>query len=252
MSNRSQGNDDQVNETGGNSYQVNHNGGEEDDVVLLDDEDVLIGADKCVKSLIGRIFAIRTCSVDTMENALRAIWNNLLGKVLDVGLFEMRGKEPRILKAKFVAVATHLPGSSYHKMGVPLTGRALAIQFPKSSSEFPASDGVCWNNEETIPIIDISRRRRRRIEASSEKSAQIKRHRGRPKKSSKEVVCSSNSENQAVQPLAVQVLEDSAKINFSDPADGNKKVSALQSRKLEIRELGFHIFETTHRGEIET
>ncbi|MED6109924.1 hypothetical protein PIB30_038100 [Stylosanthes scabra] len=105
---------------------------------------------------------------------------------------------------------------------------ALAVQFPESSSELPASDGVCWNNEETIPIIDISRRGCKRIEASSEKSAQIKRPRGRPKKSSKEAVCSSNSENQAVQPLVVQVPEDSAEINFSDPADGNNKVSALQ------------------------
>ncbi|XP_057728451.1 uncharacterized protein LOC130944244 isoform X2 [Arachis stenosperma] len=197
-------------------------------------------------------------------------------------------------KCEFVAVATHPPGSSYHKMGAPLTGRgviqiwcllnireqdeekcyltnkgkkrpkkdkstkvtrprgrprknpkgkvidntnsetpqyipALDVQFPESSSELPASDGVCWNNEEILPIIDMSRRGHKIIEASSEKSAQIKRPRGRPKKSSKEAtVCSSNSENQAVQALAVQVPEDSAEINFSGAADGNRNEAALQ------------------------
>ncbi|QHO38722.1 hypothetical protein HN51_005036 [Arachis hypogaea] len=197
-------------------------------------------------------------------------------------------------KCEFVAVATHPPGSSYHKMGAPLTGRgviqiwcllnireqdeekcystnkgkkrpkkdkstkvtrprgrprknpkgkvidntnsetpqyvpALDVQFPERSSELPASDGVCWNDEEILPIIDMSRREHKIIEASSEKSAQIKRPRGRPKKSSKEAtVCSSNSENQAVQAHAVQVPEDSAEINFSGAADGNRNESALQ------------------------
>lgn len=106
---------------------------------------------------------------------------------------------------------------------------ALAVQFPENSAEFPDSDGIRGINEEIFPTTDKSKRRPKRNEASNEKSAQIKRPRGRPKKNSKEVTMGSpNCENQSVQALAVQVPEDSAELISSDAAHGNCNESASQ------------------------
>ncbi|MED6209355.1 hypothetical protein PIB30_053858 [Stylosanthes scabra] len=99
---------------------------DEGEEVVLAQEDISEGFRLCAKSLIGRIFADRIFSEGTMENALRTIWSRpdgfrvqfwglpeqfktleigrklarQVGDVLEVDLFEVKGKENRIMKAR--------------------------------------------------------------------------------------------------------------------------------------------------------
>ncbi|XP_057755294.1 uncharacterized protein LOC130974423 [Arachis stenosperma] len=48
-------------------------------VILLEEADISEGINACSNSLYGRLFASKTFSIGTMENALKAIWENPKG-----------------------------------------------------------------------------------------------------------------------------------------------------------------------------
>ncbi|XP_016177591.1 uncharacterized protein LOC107619867 [Arachis ipaensis] len=57
-----------------------------EEVVFLEEEDISKGVNACTNSLYGRIFAAKTFSIGTMDNALKAIWGKPEGfKVCDMG-----------------------------------------------------------------------------------------------------------------------------------------------------------------------
>ncbi|XP_025607643.1 uncharacterized protein [Arachis hypogaea] len=58
----------------------------EEDIVVLEETDISHGVKACTKSLTGRIFLAQKFSAGTMENALSAIWDKLIGfKVVNQG-----------------------------------------------------------------------------------------------------------------------------------------------------------------------
>nr|XP_025631771.1 uncharacterized protein LOC112726555 [Arachis hypogaea] len=61
-------------------------------VILLEEVDISEGINACSNSLYGRLFASKTFSVGTMENALKAIWENPEG-FSDYVLYIKRWKE---------------------------------------------------------------------------------------------------------------------------------------------------------------
>ncbi|MED6134305.1 hypothetical protein PIB30_035867 [Stylosanthes scabra] len=90
---------------------------EGEEVVKLAEEDISESIKLCANSLIGRIFADRAFSVGTMESAMKAIWlkpvgfrvaelkvgrklAGRIGGVMEVDLFEVQGKDNRIMKAR--------------------------------------------------------------------------------------------------------------------------------------------------------
>ncbi|XP_016177993.1 uncharacterized protein LOC107620329 [Arachis ipaensis] len=54
--------------------EYNRKGGR--NVILLEEADISEGIKACSNSLFGRLFASKTFSVRTMENALKALWKN--------------------------------------------------------------------------------------------------------------------------------------------------------------------------------
>ncbi|MED6143370.1 hypothetical protein PIB30_005642 [Stylosanthes scabra] len=89
----------------------------EEEVMLHEKEDISAGFRLCEKILIGRIFAYHSFSVGTIESAMGAIWSRLagfrvadlemgrklarqIGEVIGVDLFEVKGRENWIVKAR--------------------------------------------------------------------------------------------------------------------------------------------------------
>ncbi|MED6208567.1 hypothetical protein PIB30_046443 [Stylosanthes scabra] len=123
-------------------------GGE--DVILVED-DISKSFRVCAKSLIGRIFADRIFSIGTMESAMGAIWSKpggfrvadleigrklarRIGEVMEVDLFEVKGKESRILKVKIdlnglkrVKDSLKLSGPNLGQMEIGLRYERLGI-----------------------------------------------------------------------------------------------------------------------------
>ncbi|KAJ1419525.1 WD40/YVTN repeat-like-containing domain superfamily [Sesbania bispinosa] len=105
---------------------------------------------------------------------------------------------------------------------------SLAVQLTENSTEIPASEGNLENNGQIFPIPNKRKINPKKAEAVNEKSALMKRPRGRPKTNTKEVTASDpNCENQFV-PLAVQVPEDSSEFISPDGAHGNCNEHASQ------------------------
>ncbi|XP_028782444.1 uncharacterized protein LOC114738545 [Neltuma alba] len=79
------------------------------------------------------------------------------------------------VKCEFLAVAAHPPGASYHKVGSPLTGRGLVqIWCVLNSSK---------SNKEVCPPSKKTKRGPKNKGATNDNSTQMKRPRGRPRKS---------------------------------------------------------------------
>ncbi|MED6191749.1 hypothetical protein PIB30_003552 [Stylosanthes scabra] len=108
-----------------NPLDLNHSPSvDEEPVIVLDQSVIHGGIDRCSKSLIGRLLADRSFSVGTIEAALQSIWrqpdgfkvidhgehykiselglklDTHFGEILDTDLFQVRGKENNIVKAK--------------------------------------------------------------------------------------------------------------------------------------------------------
>ncbi|PKI79404.1 uncharacterized protein LOC116195821 isoform X1 [Punica granatum] len=77
------------------------------------------------------------------------------------------------IKQEFIAVAAHPPGSSYHKLGCPLTGRGIVQIWSLLN---------IVGNDERAPSVRKPKQRRKTAEAMREKSTEPKRPRGRPRK----------------------------------------------------------------------
>ncbi|XP_061357997.1 uncharacterized protein LOC133302261 [Gastrolobium bilobum] len=115
------------------------------------------------------------------------------------------------IECKFIAVAAHPPGSSYHKMGASLTGRGVIQIWCLLNIRGP--------DEEVSSLTEERKKRPNKDRGTKDKSTQIKRPRGRPRKNLTLVaVDDTNCETQYVPALAVQVAENSTE--FTAP-DGN-------------------------------
>ncbi|XP_057424583.1 uncharacterized protein LOC130718123 isoform X2 [Lotus japonicus] len=115
------------------------------------------------------------------------------------------------VKCEFVAVATHPPGSSYHKMGDSLVGRGVV--------QIWCLLNIREHNEDTSSVTEKRKVRPKKDGSTKDKSSQIKRPRGRPRKNSTVIVVDdTNCETQHILSLEVQFAGKC--IEFSAP-DGN-------------------------------
>ncbi|KAF7818766.1 putative WD40 domain containing protein [Senna tora] len=122
-------------------------------------------------------------------------------------------------KCEFLAVAAHPPGASYHKMGAPLTGRGVIQIWCLLNSS---------GNNDVCPPSQNRKRGRKTSGATDDKSTQIKRPRGRPRKNPLELaVVDMNCET----PLS-QALKTSDKLIALDGViENNEEVSPTEKNK---------------------
>ncbi|KAK7267961.1 hypothetical protein RIF29_20642 [Crotalaria pallida] len=143
------------------------------------------------------------------------------------------------IKCEFIAVAAHPPASSYHKMGVQLTGRGV-IQIWCLMRE---------HNEEECPLTEKRKKTYKKAGGTDDNSTEIKRPRGRPRKNSKDVKIKNpkgrprknpinipdddeNCETPNVPPLDVKFPEDSSE--FPTPIENlenNEEVCSLTEKR---------------------
>ncbi|KAF3972575.1 hypothetical protein CMV_003925 [Castanea mollissima] len=137
-------------------------------------------------------------------------------------------------KCEFIAVAAHPPGTSYHKMGAPLTGRGVIqiwclMNVGVNEEEVPPSlakpkRGTKNNGAVTDDSTLSKRPRGRPRKKPIEDTNQSKRPRGRPRKN----LIEQPLDNLAVQALAVKHTEDSLESHAVDEVPGNAKEGSLQ------------------------
>lgn len=147
---------------------------------------------------------------------------------------------------KFIAVAAHPPGSYYHQLGSPLTGRGII--------QIWCILDVSLNEEEASPPIKNPKKRHKADdaiedelkkprgrprknpineyldrEALTDKSIQLKRPRGRPRKKLRDEPSDNLDVNgQCVQPPTVQYLNDSSELQFIQESHGNTQEHNVQ------------------------
>ncbi|KAK4754953.1 hypothetical protein SAY87_008710 [Trapa incisa] len=97
------------------------------------------------------------------------------------------------ISQEFIAVAAHPPGSSYHKLGYPLTGRGI-IQIWSLLN--------VMRSGEVAPSVKKTKQKRKNAATTKDKLLQPKRPRGRPRKDSLAIV---HSDNNCAHSSAVQV-----------------------------------------------
>jgi general transcription factor 3C polypeptide 2 len=147
------------------------------------------------------------------------------------------------LTFQFIAVAAHPPGTSYHKMGSPLTGRGVIqiwclLNVSINKEDVPPSitkpkqgtkNNGAMTDESTLKR-PRGRPRKKPIEGDNEAvSTQSKRPRGRPRKNLIEKSLDNlDGNDQNVQALAVQHPEDSSELNAVDGVPGNTQEHAIQ------------------------
>lgn len=153
------------------------------------------------------------------------------------------------LAYQFLAVAAHPPGSSYHKIGVPLTGRGVVqiwclLNVGMDEDEVPPpTEKVKRVTENSGALVDKStlskrprgRPRKKPIEDSGAITTQSKRQRGRPRKN----LIDDNSEcnDQSVQALTLQIPEYSSELIAIDgvPEDAQEHVVQEDNGKKQKR-----------------
>uniref|UniRef100_A0A0A0LGM2 Uncharacterized protein n=1 Tax=Cucumis sativus TaxID=3659 RepID=A0A0A0LGM2_CUCSA len=94
-----------------------------------------------------------------------------------------------LIKCEFIAVSAHPPGSSYHKMGIPLTGRGMVqiwCLVHGTESYEPIDVGEPPSDLSSQPKRPRGRPPGRKEKGASVLPSQPKRPRGRPKKEQKE------------------------------------------------------------------
>ncbi|XP_035544454.1 uncharacterized protein LOC108983424 isoform X2 [Juglans regia] len=146
------------------------------------------------------------------------------------------------IKCEFIAVAAHPPGSSYHKIGAPLTGRGVVqiwglLNVSMNEDEVPPpaekpkqgpKNGRDMKDKLTVSKRPRGRPRKKPVEDNVAITTQ-KRPRGRPRKNLIEkppdnLDCS----EQYVQALAVQFPEDSSDFLAIDGVLGDTQEHAIQ------------------------
>ncbi|XP_019427893.1 PREDICTED: uncharacterized protein LOC109336019 isoform X3 [Lupinus angustifolius] len=138
---------------------------------------------------------------------------------------QMHEKPDCSIKCEFIAVATHPPGSSYHKMGAPLTGRGVI--------QIWCLLNIREQNEDVFPLTEKRRKTTKKGGGTDDKSTQIKRPRGRPRKNPIQVpVDDMNCETQNVLPLDIKFPEDSAEFPTPDGnLEHNEKICSLTEKR---------------------
>uniref|UniRef100_A0A2N9ED58 Uncharacterized protein n=1 Tax=Fagus sylvatica TaxID=28930 RepID=A0A2N9ED58_FAGSY len=132
-------------------------------------------------------------------------------------------------KCEFIAVAAHPPGSSYHKIGAPLTGRGVIqiwciLNVSMNEEEVPASI-----EKSTLSKRPRGRPRKKPIEDNEAITTQSKRPRGRPRKNPiEESLDNLNCIDQHVQALAVQLPEDASEAHAVDGVPRDAHEHAVQ------------------------
>ncbi|KAE9619639.1 hypothetical protein Lal_00038052 [Lupinus albus] len=129
------------------------------------------------------------------------------------------------IKCEFIAVAFHPPGSSYHKMGAPLTGRGVI--------QIWCLLNIREQNEEVFPLTEKRRKTTKKGGGTDDKSTQIKRPRGRPRKNPIQVpVDDMNCGTENVLPLDIKFPENSAEFPTPDGnLEHNEKVCSLTEKR---------------------
>ncbi|XP_027365109.1 uncharacterized protein LOC113872072 isoform X2 [Abrus precatorius] len=113
------------------------------------------------------------------------------------------------IKCEFIAVASHPPGSSYHKMGAPVTGRGVIQIWCLLNS--------MGHNEVVSSLAEKGQKGPKKNGGSNDKSTEIKKPRGRPRKNPTVIaVDDMNCETQTMPTLAVQFAENSTEFPFPD------------------------------------
>ncbi|KAL5546828.1 hypothetical protein UlMin_006515 [Ulmus minor] len=108
------------------------------------------------------------------------------------------------IKREFIAIAAHPPGSSYHKIGAPLSGRGLVQIWSLLNVSM---------TEEDIPPVEKPKPGRKKSVVMKEKPNEPKRPRGRPKKKPiEEDIAKLDSNCQNVEALDVQFPENSSNL----------------------------------------
>ena len=135
---------------------------------------------------------------------------------------------------QFIAVAAHPPGTSYHKMGAPLTGRGVIqiwclMNVGVNEEEVPPSLAKPKRGTKNSGVVTddstLSKRPRGRPRKKPiEDTTQSKRPRGRPRKN----LIEQSLDNLAVQALAVKQAEDSSESHAVDEVPGNAKEGSVQ------------------------
>ncbi|KAK6151548.1 hypothetical protein DH2020_014183 [Rehmannia glutinosa] len=119
------------------------------------------------------------------------------------------------IKSEFVAVAAHPPGSSYHKIGAPLTGRG-AIQIWCLLTVYVKEDLPNTGNKKSKP------NSQKKVTFKYNNLIKPPRPRGRPrKKPLNDSVEKIDSDDQYVQPLAIEYSMSSARLQSSDGSSAN-------------------------------
>ncbi|KAL2509215.1 Transducin/WD40 repeat-like superfamily protein [Forsythia ovata] len=118
------------------------------------------------------------------------------------------------IKSEFVAVAAHPPESSYHKIGVPLTGRGII--------QIWCLLNVC--SEEDVPS-QVNKKRKlitkKKEMVKASESTKPQRPRGRPRKKPTKPGEKIDSDSQYVQALAIEYPEDSSGLYSAERASAN-------------------------------
>ncbi|KAK7278639.1 hypothetical protein RJT34_23673 [Clitoria ternatea] len=118
-------------------------------------------------------------------------------------------------KCEFIAVAAHPPGSSYHKMGAPLTGRGVIQIWCLVISE--NDDQVSSLSEKKDKGPRGRPRKNQTDGGKNDGSTQIKRPRGRPRKNLTLITADDmNCDTQTTSALAVQFTENSTEFPTPD------------------------------------
>ncbi|KAJ1375714.1 AT hook, DNA-binding motif, partial [Sesbania bispinosa] len=112
---------------------------------------------------------------------------------------------------------------------------SLTVQFSENSTESPAPDGTLENYEEISFLTEKRKEKPKKDEGKNDKSTQIKRPRGRPRKNPTVIaVDDTNCETQYMLPLTVQFAENSTKFPAPDEnLENNEEISSLTEKRKE-------------------
>ncbi|XP_022934486.1 uncharacterized protein LOC111441649 isoform X2 [Cucurbita moschata] len=141
-----------------------------------------------------------------------------------------------LIKCEFIAVSAHPPGSSYHTMGIPLSGRGMVqiwclVHGTESHESETTSATECKDSDLSQPKRPRGRPPGRKKNGASALPSQPKRPRGRPKKKQEEP----NDDNkvasyQLVQPLSVEYPDVSSNLlEIDDVSHNSEKPVSLEN-----------------------
>lgn len=113
---------------------------------------------------------------------------------------------------QFIAITAHPPVSSYHKIGVPLSGKGLVQIWSLLNVS---------GNEGEVPPLEKAKRGRKKSATTKEKPSEIKRPRGRPRKKPLiEHIAGLNGNDQYIETLGTECIENPSNLLASEGDPG--------------------------------